>query len=108
MHTHIYLCTKSPTRFSTLKRRFPTAHLEKAIKSSFENREYLRKEGKWANTPKANTVIDGTFFEFGEVPTEAEEEAPGMYELIKCVEKGMSNVEIIRKKAVDGSAAKGH
>lgn len=98
MHTHIYLCTKSPTRFSTLKRRFPTAHLEKAIKSSFENREYLRKEGKWANTPKANTVIDGTFFEFGEVPTEAEEESPGMYELVKCVEKGMSNVEIIREK----------
>ena len=97
-HTHIYLCSASPIRFSTLQHRFPTGHFEKANKSSYENREYHLKDGKWANTPKSKTTVPGTFYEFGEVPTEAEDESPGMYALIQCVEQGMSNAEIIRKK----------
>ncbi len=97
-HTHIYFCAKSPVRFSTIQNRFPIAHIEKAIKSSFANREYFTKTGKWSDTPKAQTTVEGTFYEWGEIPTEAEEESPGMFEVLKCVQAGMSNVEIIRQK----------
>ena len=97
-HTHMYFCTKSPVRFSTIHRRLPVAHIEKAIKSSFANREYFTKTGKWSDTPKAQTTVEGTFYEWGEIPTEAEEESPGMFEVLKCVQAGMSNVEIIRQK----------
>ena len=30
-HTHIFIYSHSPIRFSTLKNRFPIAHIEKAI-----------------------------------------------------------------------------
>ena len=51
-HTHIFIYSKSPIRFSTLKNRFPTAHIEKALGSAKDNRDYIRKEGRTARNPK--------------------------------------------------------
>lgn len=97
-HTHIYLFSHSPIRFSTVKNRFPPAHIEKSMKGSVANRDYITKSGKWADTKKAGTSVEGTFFEFGDIPTEAEEDSPSMYALMGCVEQGMTNAEIIRQK----------
>lgn len=96
-HTHIYLFTHSPVRFSTLKNRLPTAHMEKAYGTSRENRDYIAKSGKWADTDKAETSVAGTFFEFGELPTEAEEKSPVMHQLLQSVKEGMTNTEIIEQ-----------
>ena len=97
-HTHGYLYTHSPARFSTLKNRLPTAHIEKAYGTSKENRDYIRKSGeKWAGTEKAETSVPGTFFEFGELPTEAEEKSPVMHQLLQSVKDGMTNTEIIEQ-----------
>ena len=95
-HTHVYLYSHSPMRFATVKRRFPTAHIEKANGTSKENHDYIRKEGKWAVTAKVETCVPDTFFEFGDLPTEAEESAPKMYQLLQDVSDGFSTVEIIR------------
>ena len=38
-HTHIFIYAKSPIRFTTLKNRFPTAHIEKAFGSAKDNRD---------------------------------------------------------------------
>ena len=95
-HTHAFLLGYSPIRFSTVKRRFPTAHIEAAHGSAKENRDYVRKEGKWAETAKAETSVAGTFFEFGELPTEAEETAPKMHQLVQDVTDGCTTVEIIK------------
>ena len=46
-HTHIFLFSHSAMRFGTLKRRFPTAHIEMAGGNCFQNREYILKGGKW-------------------------------------------------------------
>lgn len=67
-HTHIYLCSQSPIRFSTVKNQFPTAHIEAANGSSFANRDYIKKEGKWKATDKSETSVEGTFEEWGEIP----------------------------------------
>ncbi len=40
-HTHIYLFSHSPIRFSTIKNRFPSAHIEKSMKGSVANRDYI-------------------------------------------------------------------
>ena len=42
-HTHIFIYSKSPIRFSTLKSRFPTAHIDKVDGTVQENREYIQK-----------------------------------------------------------------
>lgn len=94
-HTHIFVMSDSPIRFSTMKNRFPLAHIEKTYGSAQENRDYIRKEGKWANTDKAVTSVPGTFEEWGYLPTEREEKAPMMAQLIQDVEAGKSTTEII-------------
>lgn len=96
-HTHIYLFTHSPVRFSTIKNRLPTAHMEKAYGTSRENRDYITKSGKWAGTNKAETSVAGTFFEFGALPTEAEEKSPVMHQLLQNVKEGMTTTEIIEQ-----------
>ena len=95
-HTHVYIVSHSPMRFSTFKRRFPTAHIEAAHGTSKENRDYIRKEGKWAETAKAETSVAGTFVEFGALPSEAEENAPKMFQLLRDVTDGFTTPEIIR------------
>ena len=52
-HTHLFFYAPSPVRFSTIKNRFPTAHIEKAYGTVQENRAYIRKEGRWTDTDKA-------------------------------------------------------
>jgi len=73
-HTHLYfVAEKSAVRFSTVKGLFPTAHIEPAQADSEECRAYVQKSGKWSEDEKADTVIFGTFEEWGELP----EEHPG-------------------------------
>ena len=67
-HTHIFLLAPSPIRFSTIKNRFPTAHIEKAYGSAKANRAYILKEGRWADTDKAETSVSGTVEEWGDLP----------------------------------------
>lgn len=94
-HTHIFLFFPSPMRFSTVKNRFSTAHIEKAYGSAKANRAYILKEGHWADTDKAETSVSGTFEEWGDLPAEKEEEAPEMFKLIQDLLAGKSVMEII-------------
>ena len=94
-HTHIFLFSPSPMRFSTVKHRFSTAHIEKAYGSAKANRAYILKEGHWADTDKAETSVSGTFEEWGDLPAEKEEEAPEMFKLIQDLRAGKSVMEII-------------
>ena len=94
-HTHNFIYAKSPIRFTTLKNRFPTAHIEKAFGSAKDNRDYIRKEGKWLDDAKAETSVEGSFYEFGTVPSEVEERDPKMYRLLQNVKDGLSTTEII-------------
>ena len=98
-HIHIFLFSTSAMRFGTVKRRFPTAHIEMAGGSCFENREYIRKGGKWENTGKADTRVEGTFYEFGELPTPAAEKNPKHAALIEYVVNGLSNRQILDQDA---------
>lgn len=43
-HTHVYAVFSAPVRFSTLKKRFPSAHIEKAISTHSSNIAYVEKE----------------------------------------------------------------
>lgn len=95
-HTHVFMCSKSPVRFSTVKRRFPSAHIEKAGGSPAENREYIRKEGKWAETDKAETSVPGTFEEWGELPEERPDRSQLMKQLLECIHTGNSTADIVQ------------
>ena len=94
-HTHIFLYSPSPMRFSTIKGRFPTAHIEKAYGSAKDNRDYIRKEGRWAETDKAETSVADTFEEWGDLPSEKEEASPDKYRLLQSLREGMTPLEAV-------------
>ena len=95
-HMHIFIYSKSPIRFSTLKNRFPVAHIDKANGSVTENRDYLRKEGKWQGSDKEQTNLIDTFEEVGDVPKPVDENSPDMSALIEEIENGLDTYEIIK------------
>ncbi|WP_243117111.1 hypothetical protein [Lacrimispora algidixylanolytica] len=45
LHTHLFIQFKNPVYFSSVKKAFPTAHIEEAQGTAEENRAYLRKKG---------------------------------------------------------------
>ena len=94
-HTHLFFYAPSAARFSTIKNRFPTAHIEKAYGSVQDNRAYIRKDGPWKDTEKAETSVPGTFEEWGEIPPERAEKHPEMFRLVQNIRDGMTTTEII-------------
>lgn len=105
-HTHVFFYCVSPFRFSTVKRRFPVAHIEEAFGSCQTNRDYIRKEGIWVNTAKAETTVPNTFEEYGTMPDERSEKAPAMAEIIQALDEGQSTTEIIRNNPKFGFHSK--
>lgn len=95
-HGHIYFVAKNAAiRFSTVKKLFPTAHIEPAQGSSEENRDYVQKSGKWSDDPKGETTIQGTFEEWGELPVERQGERTDLALLYQYIKDGLSNYEIM-------------
>ncbi len=96
LHTHIFVMLRSPAKFSRIKKLFPEAHIEQARGTAQENKEYISKTGKWADDPKCDTKIEGSFEESGELPYEP---GPGfrsdIAEMVAMVQSGMDNTSII-------------
>lgn len=94
-HTHVYIVATSPIRFTTLKNRFPMAHIEKAFGTSHQNKDYILKQGVWADDKKAETSVEGTFFEYGEMPVEKKNRNDKMQEVINYIQDGKRTSEIV-------------
>ena len=94
-HIHLFICANTRIRFSTLKKRFPSAHIDKAYGSVAENIAYITKTGKWENTKKSESRIEGSFCEFGKAPSELEESAPELSGVLEDIISGMTTSEII-------------
>lgn len=96
-HTHIFFYSRSPIRFTTVKNQFPTAHIESAYGTCQENKDYVAKLGKWADTDKSQTSQAGTFEQDGTMPThEKKSSNAGQQYLFELVENGYQDAEILR------------
>lgn len=93
-HTHVYVVFTSRVRWKTVKKAFPEAHIEVAHGTAEINLEYVKKIGRWENTEKSETRVDGTFEEWGTFPTQKGEK-PEMEELYEMVKNGYTNAEIL-------------
>lgn len=98
-HTHVYLLFQSPVRFTTIKRLFPEAHIEKAYGSSAQNRDYVFKEGeKWAKDKKKETNLPDTHEEWGILPEERQGERNDLSTLYELISEGKSNYDILEEQ----------
>lgn len=96
-HTHVFVCFSSRVRFSTIKKRFPTAHIEAVKGTASENINYVKKSGKWKDDIKHGTQIENTFEEFGTPPPDSRGRDKAMTELYNMIQDGLSNAEIIAR-----------
>ena len=80
-----------------IQRRFYGAHIEAARGTHRENRDYIRKEGKWRDSEKSETNKPETFEESGELPVESERRVKQAEAIFAMVEDGASNAEILRE-----------
>lgn len=95
-HTHIYAAFKNQVMFSTMKQRFYAAHIDAARGSHSENRAYVRKEGKWLDSKKAETNLPETFEESCELPAESNRRVKQSEAILDMLQDGASNAEILR------------
>ncbi|MEL7657145.1 MAG: replication protein, partial [Bacillota bacterium] len=96
-HIHVYIVFENSVMWKTMQKRFYGVHIEPAMGSNQENRDYLRKEGKWLDDEKHETNLPETFEESGTLPPDrqaAKKESAAIYELIK---KGASDYEILEE-----------
>lgn len=96
-HTHIFLVCKNSVMFETLHKRFYGAHIEAAKGSNQENRDYIRKEGKWLDDAKHETNLADTFEEWGELPPDRSAKETQSEQIMAMISSGKSNAEILRE-----------
>lgn len=95
LHTHLFVQFKNPVYFSSIKKTFPVAHIEDAQGSAQDNRNYIRKEGKWEQTEKETTNLKETFEEWGTMPQTGQGRRTDLANLYQMIKDGYSNVEIL-------------
>lgn len=96
-HTHVFFLLEHPTRFSTIKRRFPESHIDRTDGTAAECKAYVQKSGKWEHSEKAETTIPNTFEEWGELPIERQGERTDLALLYQLIKDGLSNFEIMEQ-----------
>lgn len=96
-HTHIFCVFENPKLFTTIKNKFPEAHIETARGSCSQNRDYVFKSGKWKDTEKESTSIPGTQVEYGELPEERVCPKPELALLYELIKEGKTNAEILEE-----------
>lgn len=112
-HTHIYLVTKNPKPFTTIKNFFPEAHIEAPDGTAQQNRDYIFKEGAKFNKDSDTGEYDytdsqgkqhkGVHYddsneEWGEMPVEHQGKRNDLNELYEMIKDGYSNVEIMEAR----------
>ena len=96
-HTHIFIVFRSPVRFSTIKNLFPTAHIDKSLGTSAENKAYVEKSGKWESSSKYETIVNGSFEEWGELPNEHQGNRTDLAILYNKIKDGLSNYDLFEE-----------
>lgn len=96
-HTHLYLYSPNAIEFATMQQRFYGAHIEHAKGSHLDNRDYIRKEGKWRDDAKHETNLPDTFEESGELPAEQSKRESVSAQVFDMIAAGATNAEIVQE-----------
>lgn len=94
-HTHLFIYRQGAIRFNTVKKFFPTAHIDYCRGTAQENRDYCLKQGKYKGTFKEETNLKETFEESGDIPMERQGQRNDLIDLYDMIKSGLTNYEIL-------------
>lgn len=93
-HCHIFIFRNNPIRFRTIQKEFKIAHIDFCQGTIQQNRDYIRKEGKYLDSRKKETNLPDTFYESGEPPEEKQGKRNDLVALYQYIKDGLTNYEI--------------
>lgn len=96
-HTHVYVAFKNSVMLETMIKRFYGAHIDPANGKHQENRDYVRKEGKYLDDPKHDTNLPDTFEEWGELPPDRSRSELQSEQILEMIRDGKTNAEILEE-----------
>lgn len=96
-HVQGYLKLENAIRFSTLSKKLPKINFLMAEGTSRQNRDYVKKEGKYSEDPKKASNLPETFEEWGECPEEQPGRRNDLHELKAGIEAGKTDRELIEE-----------
>lgn len=94
-HTHLFMYCPQGVRFQTIQNRLPNCHIDYCKGTAQQNKDYVFKEGKYSGTDKEDTRVDGTQFEWGEMPVERQGRRNDIVDLYDMIANGMSDFQIL-------------
>lgn len=94
-HTHVYAAFRNSVMFDTIHSKFFGVHVDAAKGKHRDNRDYIRKEGKWLDDAKHETNHIETFEEWGELPPDKSRSESQAEMIMQMIRDGKSNAEII-------------
>lgn len=101
-HTHIYITMSMKKRFQSVINAFKkNAHIDVARGTAQECVEYVGKTGKWKESEKGTTSVEGTFEEYGNIPDENMPNANNKTDMLENINRmlleGLTPNEILSK-----------
>lgn len=94
-HIHAFAYYKNPKSFDTMRNLIPNGNWDACRGTCQENRDYVFKLGKWIETDKGTTPVEGMQREYGEMPPERLCPKPELAFLYELIKQGYSDAEII-------------
>ena len=98
-HYHIFIYFKNAVTGSSLLKTFEGCHLDFCNGTCQENRDYIYKTGKYKDSEKEDTRIEGMQYESGECPKEEKGKRNDLEELRDMILQGKSNADIYNENA---------
>lgn len=96
-HTHLYIQFPCVQRLSGIQKYTKTEHIDIAKGTAQQNRDYIRKEGKYKDSEKNETNLADTFEEFGDMPIERQGKRNDIDDLYDLIKSGSSDFEILEQ-----------
>ena len=94
-HTHLFMYSPSGVRFSTVQNRLPQCHIDYCKGTAQQNHDYVFKTGNYAGSAKEDTRVDGTQYEWGNIPVERQGRRNDIIDLYDMIANGMSDYQIL-------------
>lgn len=98
-HYHFFVVYKNCKPLSTMCNAIPKAHWDPCRGTIEQNRDYVFKTGKWADSEKGTTALPETQREWGEIPSDCKEfpsrKSDVMDAINAMIEEGLSPSEIM-------------
>lgn len=97
LHTHIYIIFENAASFKRIQEIFSGAHIDVVKGMPTQVRDYIMKDGKWKEHPKAETKIEGSQEEWGVCPVNKQGKRTDLTYLYEQIASDVPTSEIIEK-----------